>query len=161
MIHHISIAVINPLHVAEVLAEVWNGKVAPFPPHPGSYMVLANDQYGTMIELYPSGVELVPGCNDEQVGFTQNSFPSEFTAIHAAISVPTSQAEIERIGTREGWRVLRCNRDGLFDVIEFWVENRLMLELLPPTLAVGYTTFMQPQNLEKFFAAAKPAVAIA
>jgi hypothetical protein len=31
MIHHLSLSAQNPLHVAEVLAEIWHGKVAPFP----------------------------------------------------------------------------------------------------------------------------------
>ena len=154
MIHHISIPAQNPLHVAEVLAEIWHGKVAPFPPHPGSYIVCPGDEYGTMIEIYPLGTELMPGNDNEQVGFSQNALPSQFMATHAAISVPMSQEEIEQIGIREGWRVLRCNRDSFFDVIEFWVENTLMLELLPPAFTRQYLMFMQPQNLEQFFAPA-------
>jgi hypothetical protein len=35
MINHISIAVHNPEKVANVLAEIWNGFVIPFPPAPG------------------------------------------------------------------------------------------------------------------------------
>lgn len=157
MIHHISLAAQNPLHVAEVLAEIWHGNVAPFPPHPGSYVVCPGDEYGTMIEIFPLGTELKPGNDNEHVGFFQSSFPSQFTATHAAISVLMSQAEIEQIGIREGWRVVRCNRDSFFDVIEFWVENTLMLELLPPAFARQYLMFMQPQNLEQFFAPATAA----
>jgi hypothetical protein len=57
--------------------------------------------------------------------------------------------------------VLHCNRgDSFFDVIEFWVENKLMLELLPPAIASEYITFMQPQNLEKFFAEAAAAAVV-
>lgn len=157
MIHHISFSARNPLHVAEVLAEIWHAKVAPFPPHPGSYVVCPGDEYGTMIEIYPLGTELVPGNDNEQVEFFQNVLPSQFIATHAAISVPMNQEEIEQIGIREGWRVLRCNRDSFFDVIEFWVENTLMIELLPPTLTCQYLKFMQPENLEQFFAPATAA----
>ncbi len=45
MLHHISIAVKNPHHVAEVLAEIRQGNVIPFPPNPGSYVVLAEDLF--------------------------------------------------------------------------------------------------------------------
>lgn len=160
MIHHFSIPAENPLHVAQVLAEVWQGQCAPFPPHPGSYMVMALDEHGTMIEIYPIGTELIPGDGCEQVEFSQNPFTSPYVATHAAISVPTSEAEIERIADREGWRSVRCDREGFFEVIEFWVENTLMLELLTPAMAAQYVNFMQPANLAKLFAAQAEAVLV-
>jgi hypothetical protein len=151
MIHHISIPARNPLHVANVLAEVLNGKVGPFPPNINSYVVIVGDEYGTLIEIYPLGSEMMPGQGHEGVTFCQNAHPYAYSAVHVAISVPTSQEQIERIAAREGWRAVRCNRDGIFDVIEFWVENRLMLELLPPAIAPLYLNAMQPQNLEQFW----------
>lgn len=154
MIHHISIAAEDPRRVAQVLAEVMQGKMFPFPPHPASYMVAPFDEHGTIIEVYPMGTELVPGRDAEQVSFVQNTFSPFFTAIHAAISVPTTEEQIKEIGDREGWRVLHCNRDGFFDVIEFWLENRLMIELLPPALAPLYLAFTQSEVIEQIFAAA-------
>lgn len=143
MIHHISLPVQDPLHVAQVLAEIWQGQALPFPPHPGSYVVIAGDDYGSLIELYPLGSEIVPGTGEKQASFVQHAIPAGFYAVHAAISVPTSLEEIERIAKREGWRVLLCSRDGLFDVVEFWVENRLMLEFLPPSIAPTYLKAMK------------------
>jgi len=156
MIHHISVAAQNPLHVARVLAKVSRGIVAPFPPHPNSYFVLVGDEHGTAIEVYPQGTELMPGSGEDEVVFVRNPLYSGYTATHAALSVPTSQEEIEAIGAREGWRTVRCNREGFFDVIEFWVENRLMIELLPPVLAARYLEFMQPENLERVMAELAP-----
>lgn len=153
MIHHLSFPAIDPLRVAQVLAEIWGGKVVSFPPHPGSYMVLTLDEYGTMIEIYPIGTEMVPGIDAGEVLFSFNAFASPHTATHAAISVPTSQKTIEQIAAREGWRCVRCDREGFFEVIEFWIENRMLIELLPPTLAPKYLSFMQPSSLEQVFAA--------
>jgi len=59
MINHISIAVKEPKRVAEVLAEIWNGVVYPFPPAPGSFIVLADDGRGTAVEITPAGTVLV------------------------------------------------------------------------------------------------------
>lgn len=150
MIHHISIPAHNPAHVAEVLAKIWNGKAAPFPPHSGSYMAVAYDDYGTMIEVHPLQTELIPGLGEQQAQFQESDYPSEFSGVHAAISVPISQEKIEEIAAQEGWRALRCNR-GSFEVIEFWLENRLMLELLTPEMAEKYLQFSQKRNLEQFF----------
>ncbi len=150
MIHHISIAANNPRHVAEVLAKILGGKVAPFPSHPGSYVAIAMDEKGTLIEVYPLGTELIPGDGEQQVQFRKNQNYSPYDAVHAAVSVSISEKEIEEIVAEEGWRVLHCNR-GQFEVIEFWIENRLMIELLTPEIAPQYLNFVQKRNLEKFF----------
>ncbi|MEG4801376.1 hypothetical protein QUB63_15940 [Microcoleus sp. ARI1-B5] len=160
MIHHISISAQKPQHVAQVLAEIFKGQVVPFPPHPGSYMVIAMDEHGTAIEVYPSGTELFPGSGQDGCGFQQNPQASQFTATHAAVSVPSSQTDIEQIAVREGWRVVRCDRESFFDVIEFWVENHLMLEFLTPEMTAKYLAFTQQPDLLKNFVAA-PAEAIA
>ena len=151
MIHHISVSAQNPQHVAQVLAEIFKGQAVPFPPYPGSYMVVAMDEHGTAIEVLPSGVELVPGSGQVGCGYVQNPQAAQFTATHAAVSVPTSQIEIEQIGAREGWRVVRCDRDSFLDVIEFWVENTLMLELLTPEMIAKYLAFTQQPDVLKYF----------
>jgi hypothetical protein len=154
MIHHLSITAEHPLHVAQVMAEIWHGQAAPFPPHAGSFMVLALDRFGTMIEIYPAGTELTPGATEANFSYNANSSP--YQATHAAVSVPASREEIEQIAAREGWQSRYCDREGFFDVIELWVENRLMIELLTPEMAAKYTEFMQPQNLAQFLAESAP-----
>lgn len=154
MIHHISIAAENSQHVAQILAEVFNGEAYPFYPHPGSYMVFPLDQHGTAIEVYPLNTELKPGEGEDECEFVESPTPSQYTATHAAISVDVSQDKIVEIGQREGWRVVRCNRDSFFDVIEFWLENRMMIELLTPEMAEQYLAVTKPENLKKMFAEA-------
>ncbi|VEP17891.1 conserved hypothetical protein [Hyella patelloides LEGE 07179] len=46
---------------------------------------------------------------------------------------------------------MRCSR-GYFDVIEFWVENAVLLELATPELAKHYTTALEPEKLAEYFA---------
>ncbi len=74
MIHHISLSVQNPQHVAQVLAEAINGQAFPFFPHPGSYMVFPLDEHGTGIELYPLKTQLIPGEGDNQCMFAIKSY---------------------------------------------------------------------------------------
>ena len=90
MIHHISIAVKNPNHVAQVLAEILKAQAVPFFPNPGSYMVIPFDEYGTAIELYPLGSQIEPGEDDKECVFEHTAITSMYTDIHAAISVPSS-----------------------------------------------------------------------
>jgi hypothetical protein len=151
MIHHISIPANNPLHVAEVLAELFKGFSAPFPSHPGSYVAFALDKYGTLIEVYPCGTEMTPGSDDQPIQYQSPTTEKQYIATHAAISIPLEQPQIDSIAERENWRCLRCSR-GYFDVIEFWVENAVLLELATPELAEQYTTALAPEKLAEFFA---------
>ena len=86
MIHHISISAQNLQRVAQVLAEIFKGQAVPFPPHPGSYMTVAMNEHGTAIEVYPSGVQLIPSSGQNGCGFGQNSQPSQFAEPVEAIA---------------------------------------------------------------------------
>lgn len=151
MIHHISLAVNNPLHAAKVVAELWQGRAIPFPDHPGSYFTISLDRYGTAIAFMPKGTVLKPGSSLELVRFSDpNPDATGYTATHVNIAVPISEAQIYEIADREGWRAVRCKHAGL-ELIEFWVENEILLELLPPTLMEQYLVMVQPENLKAMF----------
>ncbi len=55
---------------------------------------------------------------------------------------------VERIGAREGWRAKTFGRGmqgqkPFFHVIEFWLENRLMIEVVSPPMAREYEEFLK------------------
>lgn len=137
MIHHLSIPARGTRHVAEVLAELLGGVVTGFGPYPNSWIAWAGDDPGTAIEVYPVGTEMYPPAGDGQAAFRHNPAASGATATHATISLERSEAEILAVAERQGWRALRLPR-GLFDVIEFWIENTVMLELMTPEMAAAY-----------------------
>jgi hypothetical protein len=151
MIHHISIAARDPQRVAAVLAELFGGYSFPFPPFPGGHIALPGDPLGTAVEVIPLGDELVPGADGEEVHSQRSEQPSSYTATHAAISVPVSEERIKEIAAREGWRAETFNRVGVFGLVEFWVENRLLIELLPPAMQGDYLDFMTPENYAALF----------
>ena len=151
MIHHLSIAATDPATAAGVLAELMGGTAVPFPPNPGSYFALQLDEHGSGVEVYPAGTELQPG------GSTGGSFVKKeargYGSTHFALSVATDAAAVKAIAARAGWECHDCNR-GPFHVIEVWVENVTMVEVLPPAYAAEYLNFAHPQ---KFVAALKSA----
>lgn len=149
MIHHLSISAQNPQHVAQVLAEILQGQVTQHPFSLDSYIIFTFDEYGTEIEVYPLGIEVAPGNNEELRAYLQNSATSKFTATHAFISVPISAEQIEQIAAREGWLIQRPEFG--FEYLMFWLENRILLELLPPEMSAQYMAFTQPENLRKYF----------
>ena len=156
MIHHISLSAADPQHVAAVLAELWRGAALPFPPSPGSYIVIPGDAYGTAIEVYPLGNEASAEGRGREARTRASVTSSPRAATHAALSVPVGEERVREIAGREGWRVERFSRGGAFEVLEFWVEGRLLLELLTPELVPQYLDFMMPRKYAALFGGEPP-----
>lgn len=146
MLHHISIAAENPLRVSQVLAELTVGQFFEFPVSPGAYMVIFDDQHGSGIEVLPQSTVWIAGETEAE---TRAEALPRFCATHAALSVAVSRETIEAIGIREGWLVRLCDR-GSFHVIELWLENSFMLELLTTDMMANYLNFMKPEVYRNF-----------
>jgi hypothetical protein len=143
MIHHVSIAAREPEHVARVLGELLGGYVGRFVgPFPNAWVVYPGDAFGTGIEVYGENTTIVPGEGDAMGGPGTYDPPPSSLAFHALISVKVDRATIERIGAREGWRTRHYWRGPgdvrLFELYEFWVENRIMLELVTEDMLAPY-----------------------
>ncbi len=143
MLHHLSIPAREPERVARVLADLLGGDVTEFGPLPGSWIAWARDECGTAIDCLPVGTELRPGDGADPARFDVADRPSPYGATHAALSVDRSEDEIRAIAERAGWRALSCDR-GSFRVVEVWVENAVMLELLTPEMAADYLAAVRP-----------------
>jgi hypothetical protein len=145
MIHHVSIPARDPEHVAHVLGELLGGYVGPFlGPIPGAWVAYADDEHGTGFELYPERTILTPGESDDEQGRVALREAPASVAFHALVSVNVDRATIEAIGAREGWRTRQFWRGPspevrLFELYEFWIENRVMLELATPDMLPAYT----------------------
>ena len=63
--------------------------------------------------------------------------------------------EVLAIAKREGWTARVCDRGGIFKVIEFFLENKFMLELMTKEELQRYQSFMKPENL-RMMAGKKP-----
>ena len=137
MIHHISIGVHDPERVAAALADVLGGMTMPFPEIAGAHIAFAADEHGTLIEIHSVDMELRPGTAGEGLRMERGSARRRFGPFHAAISVPHDVTALQQIGARLGWRTEEHSR-GPFRVVELWIENELMLELLPPPFAAEY-----------------------
>jgi len=156
MIHHLSIAARDPKQAAGVLAELMGGTAVPFPPNPGSFFALQLDEHGSGVEVYPAGTVLQP-AGPVGGSFVRNEARS-YGATHFALSVPTDGTTVQAIAARAGWQCFDCNR-GPFHVIEVWVENETMVEILPPDYAAEYLAFTRPDNVRAAMAKAPVASA--
>ena len=140
MIFHASVPADDPERVARVLGEILGGGCSPF--HVGRHSFMArggaDDEHGTGIEVYPRDEVMMPGTGEnEMVKQGHLDDPPRFGCFHLAVGTKLSKDEIMAIGKREGWRALYCSR-GSFDVVEFWLENSLMIEFLDPEMQAQY-----------------------
>lgn len=138
MLFHMSIDADDPQHVAEVLAELMGGRAAPFPPvAEGSWFALADDGRGSMIEVYPRGTELHEVEGDADAvglpGATRRHGPTHF-----ALGTRLDPETVFVLAAEQGWPAKYRSRDGMFGVIEMWVERCLMIEVLTPSMQAEY-----------------------
>jgi hypothetical protein len=149
MLFHASIPADEPERVARVIAELWRGRVLPFPPFPGAFMAWCGDERRTVVDVYPRGCEHVPA--PDTFGVRANPAPSAHSESHLALGVAVSTNEIFAIATRERWLAQESDRGGLFKVVELWMENKFLLELLTPQEQRRYADNMTIENLRALF----------
>lgn len=141
MIHHISVAARDPKMVSEFFAELTGGVSVDFPPNPGGYMAFAPDNHGTAVEVYPAGSLMLPNAGDGAIFSRRAVEPIERSPTHFAISVARNAAEVAEMARARGWDCFVCDRGGHFHVVEVWVENAWLVEVLPPAFAAEYLGF--------------------
>ena len=152
MIFHISISADDPKRTATMLAELWRGEAFPFPMvGKGSWVAHAGDDRRSTIEVYPRDMAMYP---TERAGEERYEPVSRHGPFHAAVATPLSIEEVEEIGRKYGCHTSLCQRGPWFRVVEFWVDNCLMLEMLTPEMQAEYQSTITPENWRKMLAKA-------
>jgi hypothetical protein len=136
MLFHASIPARDAAKVADVLARVWQGEAMPFPPVPGAYVVFARDERATTLEIYPDDRTLEPSSLGVAIG--RGEVRSGYVGDHVAIASPLSAEELLAIAAEAGWRAQEASRADIFHVVELWLENRYMVEVLTPEMQRDY-----------------------
>lgn len=144
MIHHISIEADDPMKVATVLAKLMGGRARKDFPFKNSCGAFSGDEYGTMIECWQRGeVVSIPKSGPGKFEVKDSEVLQEYQSFHTALSVKLEDDEIMAIAKEAGWETgIRANR--VFSLVEVWIENRLLLEVLSPTQADNYMRAMAP-----------------
>ena len=150
MIFHISISADDPKRTATMLAELWRGEAFPFPMvGKGSWVAHACDDRRSTIEVYPRDMAMYP---TERAAEERSEPVSRNGPFHAAVATPLGIEEVEEIGRKYGCHTSLCQRGPWFRVIEFWVDNCLMLEMLTPEMQAEYQASITPENWRSMLA---------
>lgn len=126
-----------------MLAELWQGEAFPFPMvGKGSWVAHAGDDRRSTVEVYPRDLAFYPA---DGAGEERNEPVSRHGPFHAALATPLSVEEVQEIGRRYGCHTSLCNR-GPFQVIEFWIDNAQMVEMLTAEMQADYQRNVTPEN---------------
>lgn len=139
MIIHASIPSSNPQASAQLISKIIDGHATPFPPIPGSWVAVPLDGSGNTIEIYPLGTVATPGPNE--VKLIQSLNKSMASAHHLAIATKMSKEEILQLANKEGIKAMVCERAGIFEVVEVWIENQLLIEVITEPQLKRYQDF--------------------
>ncbi len=164
MIAHVSIPARNPFTVAKLLAKVTDASVFAFPVVEGAYIVVANDDSGSAIEVYPVGMSHHPGQGapmslSEPTIKTQpwedqiykEADDQKPTSHHMAVSSRLTEQELRTLGEEHGFRVVGCDRAGVFKLVELWIDNSYLVEVLSGDEYARYKGFMRPAMISEMF----------
>lgn len=156
MIAHLSIPAENARATALFFAAIIDGVVFNFPVVPGAFIAVARDGSGTAVEVYPLAMTHHPGIGQpnsttEPTGITAMPWEDQIYAestdrlpsgFHFAIATQQSVPEVMSRSHALGWRAVACNRGGLFGVVEVWVDNLYLVEVLVPEEVHSYRDLM-------------------
>lgn len=151
---HASIPADRPAEVAKVLAQLIGGRALPFPPGgPEAWIAWADDGQ-TEIEVVRRGDCLVHGPAEAE--WHPVGAASRGSEVHLALAVPLATAEILAIAREAGWPARICNRGGLFDLAELWIEGTFLIELFDPAQAEHFAKVMSVDQWAAMLAAGPP-----
>ncbi|MFN3520610.1 MAG: hypothetical protein ACK4YQ_00050 [Phenylobacterium sp.] len=157
MIAHFSIPARDPQATAELFGRLIDGAVMPFPVVPGAWVAIARDGSGTGVEVVPAATahHMGEGEAGEALGgpvvmpwetqIRQDGDAESPNGMHVAITSALSAAQIIELARAQGWRAVHCDRGGVFDLVEVWVDNRTLVEVLPPEGTRRYLAFYNPE----------------
>jgi hypothetical protein len=130
MIIHISIPVKKPESTARYLAQLVKGKYKALNWCPGGYMVFTDDQYSTSIEVLPFNTVFMPGkAPKDTLIITSNDNKPQYDCVHFLLTLDTSYAQVLDIAKCADWRAVPKRSLDVIEMIELWVENRIMIEI--------------------------------
>lgn len=143
MILHASIVADEPRVAAETLAQLLGGIALPVGPGDGTWSAIGPEPIGNLISVLSRGSEFhrSPEHVETRVGT-----PVRHSAYHMLIDTALSEDEVFALATERGCSAQRA-RHGAFEVIEFWIDDCVLIEVATPELGERYRETIHSEEL--------------
>ena len=86
----------------------------------------------------------------DQISCEVKERDAKLTFVHAALCSVINRTEIISLATDRNWIAPICDR-GLFECVEVWLDNRLLVELLDAEMQSDYREGMTAENWASMF----------
>jgi hypothetical protein len=149
MIAHVSMPADDCALVARVLASMMDGGALRFPPGGPNAWNAWSKHNDFQVVVTPRGQVMVEG--EREHVWEHRGARDRASETHFAVAVDRSAQEIVAIAHDAGWHARICNRGGLFDLVEVWVENAYLVEVLDPAQLADYRRSMSVENWKRAF----------
>jgi hypothetical protein len=143
MILHASVVADEPRATAETLAKLLGGIALPVGPGDGTWSAIGPDPVGNLISVLARGSEFHRAGDHVE---TRLGTPVRHSAYHLLIDTALSEAEVFELADYRGCHALRA-KHGAFDVIEFWLDDCLLVEVATPELGRAYRETIHSDEL--------------
>jgi hypothetical protein len=136
MILHASITADRPRPTAEMLAQLIGGEAFPMPQlAEGAWLAIAGDGRGRAIEVLARGCEFRRDAPISTIA--RGGRPGGPSGFHLLVETALGEAAVCQAAHAAGATARRAPR-GPFEVIEVWIDDVVMLEVVTPELAAAY-----------------------
>jgi hypothetical protein len=150
VIAHVSLPALDCRTVAAVLAKIMDGIAVPFPPGGPEAWNCWSKRGDFQIVVTPVGQVMLEGPGGHIWGARLVGEERAYES-HFAIAVERPAEEVIELARAGGWHTQLCNRGGFFDVVEVWVENAYLVEVLGPAQLADYRRSMTVENWKRAF----------
>jgi len=137
MIYHAAIPANDPKSAAEALAQIMGGEAMPFPVVPESWIAWSGDGE-TELEVVPRGHGFARADGGKEPRWVPASEGLGASGWHVAIGTERAAQDVVRIARAAGWPAQICDRAGFFEIIEVWVDDCSLVEVLDPNMQRRY-----------------------
>lgn len=146
MILHASVVADRPKAAAETLAKLLGGQALPIGPGTGTWTAIGPDPIGNVVSVLERGSEFHrrPGEHVE----TRKGAPVRNSGFHLLIETSMPERQVLQLAEQGGCNAQRATH-GAFEVIEFWFDDCLLIEVVTPPLARAYRQMTSSEELRQ------------
>lgn len=143
MILHASVVADEPKATADTLALLLGGIALPVGPGEGTWSAVGPEPIGNLISVLARGSEFHRSAEHVE---TRCGALARHSAFHLLIDTPLSESEVLLLAEERGCHAHPA-KHGAFEVIEFWIDDCLLIEVVTPELGQTYRRVIHSDEL--------------